>query len=313
MDKTILVLGGLLQAEIASLEQDFKILRLSHESDPDRALRKSQNNIVGIAASPSYPVKEHLISLFPNLEIISQSGVGYDSIDIKAAAKRSIVVTNTPDLVTNDTADTAIILMLNVARRAVEADMFVRVGKWQGGAMPLGTSLTAKTVGIIGLGRIGQAIARRAAGFDMNVVYHGRTEKPDQPYEYFKNLEEMASHVDFLVCACTGGPETRGLVHSGVLQSMKPESFLINVARGSVVDEQALLIALENKIIAGAGLDVYDNEPYVPEALLKRDNVVLLPHIGTATFETRTKMGQLVVENIRAHFDGKPLLTPVAC
>lgn len=312
MTQTILALGTLLPSEMDELERDFRVIRLSKELDPEAALQQHRNDIVGIISSPMKKVNRHLIQALPNLEIISQFGIGVDNIDLAAAAERHIVVTNTPDLVTNDTADIALSLLLNCARRTVEGDAYVRVGHWANGPMPLGVSLTGKTVGIIGLGRIGQAVARRALGFDMNVIYYGRQEKPEFSYSYYPDLMKLAEDSDFMILTVSGGPETRHLVNADVLKALGPDGFLINVARGSVVDEEALLIALRNRDIAGAGLDVFDNEPHVPEALYTMDNVVLLPHIGTATTETRKKMGQLVLQNLRAHFNGEPLTTPVA-
>ena len=312
MTQTILALGTLLPSEMDELERDFRVIRLSKEIDPEAALQQHRNDIVGIISSPMKKVNRHLIEALPNLEIISQFGIGVDNIDLAAAAERHIVVTNTPDLVTNDTADIALSLLLNCARRTVEGDAYVRVGHWANGPMPLGVSLTGKTVGIIGLGRIGQAVARRALGFDMNVIYYGRQEKSEFSYSYYPDLMKLAEDSDFMILTVSGGPETRHLVNADVLKALGPDGFLINVARGSVVDEEALLIALRNRDIAGAGLDVFDNEPHVPEALYTMDNVVLLPHIGTATTETRKKMGQLVLQNLRAHFNGEPLTTPVA-
>jgi len=236
--------------------------------------------------------------------------VGFDNIDVRAAHDRNIAVTNTPDVLTDDTADVALFLLLNCARRAVEADMFVRVGRWQSGAFPLSTSVSGKIVGIVGLGQIGSAIAKRAEAFNTKVFYHSRTQK-DVPYQYYSDLEEMAKDCDFLVLACAGGEETKGLIDLKILNALGSKGYLINIARGSVVNEEDLLIALRNRAIAGAGLDVFADEPNVPESMLSMDNVVLSPHVGSATLETRSKMGQLVVDNFLAHFDGKPLLTPV--
>lgn len=312
MTKTILHLGGLMPAQLDVLEQDFRIIRLTKEPDPEAILQQHRNDIVAILTSFTRRVNRQLIEALPNLEIICQYGVGVDNIDLDAARERHIVVTNTPELVTNDTADIALALLLACARRVVEGDAYVRVGKWANGPMPLGNSLTGKTVGIVGLGRIGQAIARRAAAFDMNVIYYGRQEKSEFPYSYYPDLVKLAEDSDFMILSVAGGADTRYLVNADVLQALGPQGYVINVSRGSVVDEDALLIALRNKAIAGAGLDVFENEPHVPEALYSMDNVVLLPHVGTATVETRTKMGHLVLENLMAHFDGKPLLTPVA-
>ena len=312
MSRTILALGTLLPAEMDELERDFNVIRLSKEADPEAALQERRNDIVGIITSPMKKVNRHLIEALPNLEIISQFGVGVDNIDLQAAKERHIAVTNTPDLVTNDTADIALALLMSCARRIVEGDAYVRVGHWVNGPMPHGVTLTGKTVGVVGLGRIGQAVARRAAAFDMNVIYYGRKEKPEFSYSYYPDLMKLAEDSDFMILTVSGGPETRHLVNSDVLKALGREGFLINVARGSVVDEEALLIALRNREIAGAGLDVFENEPHVPEALYTMDNVVQLPHIGTLTFETRTKMGQLVLANLQAHFNGEPLKTAVS-
>lgn len=312
MSRTILALGTLLPAEMDELERNFKVIRLSKEVDPEAALQERRNDIVGIIASPMKKVNRHLIEALPNLEIISQFGVGIDNIDLRAARERHIAVTNTPDLVTNDTADIALSLLMACARRIVEGDAFVRVGHWVNGSMPHGVTLTGKTVGVVGLGRIGQAVARRAAAFDMNVIYHGRREKPEFSYSYYPDLMKLAEDSDFMILTVSGGAETRHLVNTDILKALGRDGFLINVARGSVVDEDALLIALRNREIAGAGLDVFENEPHVPEALYSMDNVVLLPHIGTLTVETRTKMGQLVLANLKAHFNGEPLKTAVS-
>ena len=311
MKKTILAMQSILPDEMSELERNFRVIRLWKERDPEATIKEERDNIVAILSTYNATrVSESLIEALPNLEIIAQFGVGVNNINVEAARERDIAVTYTPDVLTNDTADIAVSLALALARRIVEGDMFVRVGKWHGGAFPLGMTLSGKTAGIVGLGRIGQAIARRLAAFDMNIVYHGRSEKPAQPYEYYKDIVEMASAADFLVVSCAGGEETKNLVNYGVLEALGSKGFLVNIARGSVVNEEDLLIVLRNKAIAGAGLDVFADEPHVPESLLTMDNVVLLPHIGSATIETRTAMGQLVIRNLRAHFEGEPLLTP---
>ena len=311
MAKTILALSSLYPLGLDALEERFSIVRLWQEKDPDAAIRAHRGDVVGIIATPGRNVSRSLIEALPNLEIIANFAVGVDNIDLTAARERGVTVTNTPDVLTADTADTAIALMLSVARRVVEGDAYVRVGKWGNGAMPLGVSLYGKTVGIVGLGRIGRAIAARCEAFGMDVVYCGRRKKSDISYFYYDDPKVMAEECDFLVLACSGGDETRHLVNMDVLRALGPKGFLINVARGSVVDEEALLIALRNKDIAGAGLDVYENEPHVPESLFTMDNVVLLPHVGSATVETRMAMAKLVIENLLAHFDGDQLKTVV--
>lgn len=311
MKRTVLALQPLLTHEMDILEQEFNVLRLWEDQEPERVIIQHSQEIFAILSTYNGSgVSKRLMAALPNLEIIAQFGVGYDNIDLVAAGERDIVVTNTPDVLTDDTADVALFLMLNVARRVVEADMFVRVGRWHSGAMPLSTSISGKTVGIVGLGNIGQAIAQRAAAFNMKVVYHSRTKK-DVAYTYYKDLKEMAEAADFLILACAGGDETKHLINYEILDALGANGYLINIARGSVVKEDDLLIALRNKSIAGAGLDVYADEPNVPEEMIKMDNVVLSPHVGSATVETRSKMGQLVIDNFLAHFDGQPLLTPI--
>ncbi|NCC22119.1 MAG: 2-hydroxyacid dehydrogenase [Alphaproteobacteria bacterium] len=312
MSVTLLALGSLLPAEMEELDRHFDVLRLWREPDPDAAIRARSREIKGILSTyNTKSVSRTLIEALPNLEIIAQFGVGYDNIDLGAVRDHQLALTNTPDILTEDTADIAFALILAVARRIVEGDMFVRVGKWASGSLPLGTSLQDKTVGILGLGRIGKAIARRADAFGMNVLYHGPNEKRDEPYRYYADLIAMAKDSDFLVVACPGGKATEGIVDLNVLERLGPRGFLINIARGAVVRDDDLLTALSNRAIAGAGLDVYWNEPAVPDALISLDNVALLPHIGSATVETRSKMGQLVISNLLAHFDGKPLISPV--
>lgn len=311
MTRTLLALGNLLPDEMAVLEQHFRIIRLWREADPEAVLQQERMNIVAVLSIAGVPVRTHLIEALPNLEIIAQNGVGVDNIDLKFTASRGIAVTNTPDVLTDDTADTAMALLLAVARRVCEGDMYIRVGKWANGPMPLGTSLSGKKVGIVGLGRIGQAIATRCEAFGMQIAYYGRSQK-DVPYAYYNDVKTMATDCDMMILAIAGGADTRDLINYDVLEALGKRGILINVARGSVVKELDLLAALSNRTIAGAGLDVYQNEPNVPEALISMDNVVLLPHVGSATLETRTEMGQLVVRNLLAHFEGKPLLTPVA-
>lgn len=309
--RTVLVLHPLLAPEMAKLEMMFRVVRLYNEADPEKALQTIKNDVVAIVSNFATPVRRGLIEALPNLEIVAQYAVGYDNIDLEAAKERGIAVTNTPDVLTDDTADTAVSLLLALSRRICEADMFVRVGKWSSGSFPLGTTPKGKTVGIVGLGRIGRAIAKRLVAFDMRVVYHGRKQKAELAWPFYKDLEKMAAESDYLVLACSGGPETHHIINAKVLEALGPKGYLINIARGSVVDEDALVDALVHKRIAGAGLDVYAREPHVPDALKTMDNVVLLPHIASATLETRTIMGEIVLANLEAHFSGKALITRV--
>lgn len=313
MKKTILALGTLLPAEMDELEKHYDLIRLWKESDPETSIKTHKNDIVAILSSyAGMPVTRRILEALPNVSMIGHFGMGVDSIDLPAAKERHIEISNTPAILAPDTADIALSLMLAVSRRIVEADMYVRVGKWPNGAFPLATSMTGKRVGIVGMGHIGKAIGRRCEGFDMVVSYHGPREKKDVSYQFYADLRQMAENCDFLVLACPGGPETKHLVNTKILRALGPKGFLINIARGSVVNTEDLLVALSNREIAGAGLDVYETEPNIPQALISMDNVVLLPHIGSATAETRAQMGQLVIANILAHFEGQPLLTPVA-
>lgn len=313
MKRTILALGAMMPPEMDELEQDFNLVRLWKEADPEATMQRIRNDVqIIVSAFNGMAVTRNIIESLPNLELIAQYGAGVNNIDVQAAKERSIAVTSTPDTPMNDTADTALGLILMTLRRFVEADMFVRVGKWNSGAFPVATALTGKKVGIIGMGRIGQAIARRCAAFEMAPMYFGPRRKSGIPYPYFVNLEAMAAEVDVLVCACIGGPSTHHIVNYPVLKALGPKGIIVNVARGTVVDTDGLLVALANKELGGAGLDVYENEPGVPEGLLSMDNVVLLPHVGGNTAETKTAMGKLVIENIRAYIDGNPLVTPFA-
>ncbi len=311
MKKTILAIQPLLHKEMAKLENKFNILRLWESNNPEQLIIDNSKDIVGVVSTYDCAgVSKRLMEGLPNLEIITQYGVGFDNIDISASQERGIIVTNTPDVVTNDTADLALFLVLALARRAVEADMFVRVGRWQSSIPYMGTSVSGKTIGIVGLGKIGSAIASRADAFNMKVIYHSRTKK-DVSYQYYDNLKEMASDCDFLVIALAANDETNGLIDYRVLDALGSKGYLINIARGSIVNEGDLLISLSNKSIAGAGLDVFADEPNIAQEIIKMDNVVLSPHVGGGTLETRSKMGQIVIDNLNAYFDGKPLLTPI--
>ena len=309
---TLLALTSLFPQQMDELEQHFDVVRLYKENNPETKLNEVKDDVTAVIATMNNPVRESLINALPNLEIISLCSVGFDNVELQAAKAQGVVVTNTPDLVTDDTADTAMALILAVSRRIVEADAFVRIGRWENrGKLPHGRSLTGKKVGIVGLGRIGQAIAKRCEAFGMDIAYHGRKKKEDVQYPFYSDVNELARVSDYLVLSCPGGEETRHMIGKGVFESLGEHSFLINVSRGSVVDEKALVQALQAHKIAGAGLDVFENEPVVPDELKTMDNVVMLPHIGTATVETRTAMGDLVVKNLLAHIDGKDVLTPV--
>jgi hypothetical protein len=236
--------------------------------------------------------------------------VGVDAIDLAAARERSIAVTNTPDVLTDDVADLALALILDAMRGVSAGDRYVRAGRWLQGAFPLQARMSGKRLGVVGMGRIGQAIARRAAAFDMQIAWHGPRGK-DLPYRYEPDLVALARSVDVLVAACPGGEATRGLISRRVLEAVGPRGYFVNVARGSVVDEAALVELLAARQLGGAGLDVFVDEPNVPARLLELDNVVLQPHVASATEETRTAMGRVVLDNVGAFVAGRPLRTPV--
>lgn len=245
---------------------------------------------------------KELIDALPALRVISSLGVGLDKLDLETARRRGIAVGYTPDVLNDCVADAAFALLMDVARRVSAGDRFVRRGDWTSRPFPLSTRVCGKRLGLVGMGRIGRVIAKRSMGFDMPVRYYSRRAVPDVPYERMASLVELAEWADFLVIATAGGPETRNLIDAGVLDALGRTGYLINIARGTVVDEVALVDALVNGRIAGAGLDVYENEPQVPEALVGLDNVVLLPHVASATEETRKAMGDLVLDNLHGYF-----------
>ena len=293
-----------------ALRGAFRVHDRTHQGDP-AAFAEIAPRIRAIAASGESKVPRELIAQLPALEIVSVFGVGYDGIDVAAARERGIVVTNTPGELDDEVADLAMALVLAVSRRLVEADRYVRSGAWANGPMPLARKVSGARIGIVGLGRIGKAIAQRAAAFGMSIAYTARSAKADAPYPYFATAEALAREVDFLVVITPGGAATRRLIDAKVFAALGKKGYLVNVARGSVVDEQALVEALLAGMIAGAALDVFESEPNVPAELLKLDNVVLTPHVGSATWQTRQAMADLSFGNLQAHFAGKPLLSPV--
>ncbi len=298
----ILQVGRLLPALESRLAARYDVHRLADESDPRAFLAARGAEFVGVATSARFGADRALIDALPHLQVISSFGVGLDAIDLDAARARDIAVGHTPDVLNDCVADTAFLLLMDAARQGSAADRFVRRGDWLRGTYPLATRVSGKKLGILGLGRIGRVIARRASGFDMDVRYHNRRPVSDVDYAYEPTLEGLAAWADFLVIASAGGAETRGLVSKEVLRALGPKGFLVNVSRGTVVDQDALVDALANRRIAGAGLDVFEDEPKVPEALFALDNVVLLPHIASGTHETREDMAQLVLDNLERFF-----------
>lgn len=287
------------------------IHRYWEAEDKEALLAEVGEKIDIVATDGHHGCPEPILSKLPNVKLISSYGVGYDNIDVPAANKHGARVTNTPDVLNDAMAEITVGLMISLARRLPEAEIFTRSGKWEQGNFGLTGELTGATAGILGLGRIGKEIARRLVAMKMNVVYHGRNEQKDQPYQYYGDLKEMAKAVDWLVVITPGSAETTGLVNAEVLEALGPEGALVNVARGAVVDEEALVAALKSGTLGGAALDVFEEEPRPHPELLTMPNTVLSPHQGSATRRTRALMGKLVVDNIRAHLMGEELLTEV--
>ncbi len=311
MKTDILVAGPFYQAQLERLDREFSTHKLWQAADRAAFLKECAGKVRGIATTGFHGATAELMDALPKTEIISCFGVGVDAIDLKAAAARKIIVTNTPEVLNDDVADLALALMLMASRRLGVGDRFVRDGKWLKGAQPLASKVSGKRLGILGLGRIGQAIAKRAEAFDMPIAYHNRKRVDGVQYRYYGDLAELAKESDFLVVICPGGAATRHIVNEKVMRALGPQGVLVNVARGSVVDESALVKCLQDGSLGSAGLDVFEDEPRVPEALLAMEQVVLAPHVGSATHETRNAMGRLTVDNLLAHFAGKPVLTPV--
>ena len=281
-----------------------------HETDP-AAFARVAPAIRAIIASGESRVGADLIAQLPALEVISVMGVGYDGIDVAAARARGVVVTHTPDVLNDDVADLALALMLAWARQLPRADRHVRAGDWSQGPLALGRKVSGARIGIVGMGRIGQAIAHRAAAFGMRIAYTARSAKTDLPFEFFPTAASLATESDYLVLITPGGAGTHKLVDAEVLRALGPNGCVVNVARGSVVDEAALIEALRAGTIAGAALDVFESEPNVPQALREMDNVVLTPHIGSATGQTRRAMADLAFRNLDSILGGHRAVTPV--
>jgi len=297
---------------MAVLQDEFTCRLLFEAPDREAFLRQHAAAVRGLATFGPLPVDGRLMDALPNLEIISNFGVGVDAINLDDARARGIVVTNTPDVLNDCVADTALALVLNAVRKFPQSEAYLRAGEWAArGPYPLTTSVSGKTLGILGLGRIGEAIARRALACGMKIRYHNRTRK-DVSYPYDPDPVALARNCDVLVVVTPATPQTSRIVNAEVLDALGPQGYLVNIARGSVVDEPVLLRYLREKRIAGAGLDVFADEPNVPPAFFSLDNAVLLPHVGSATVETRKAMGNLQIENLRRHFSGQPVLTRVA-
>ena len=313
MKPDVLYFGTFPPKTEAELNRLFNVHHYFNLPQPDDIPADVAARIRAVATEANRGITRAILDKLPNVEIISVFGVGVDAVDLQAAKERGIPVTNTPDIIGPEVADLAIGMMLASARQIVIADRYARSGDWaKKGPLGYGRSVAHKTLGVIGLGGIGRAIADRAVAFRMKVLYNATREKPGVPYAYVGDLVELARQSDFLMVACKGGPETQHLVSRAVIDAVGPEGTLINVARGSVVDEEALIDALTHKRLGYAALDVFASEPNFDPRLLDFPNVLLQPHHGTAAIETRTEMGQLMIDNIVAQFDKKPLLTPLA-
>jgi lactate dehydrogenase-like 2-hydroxyacid dehydrogenase len=297
---------------VEGVAKNFTLHRLWETQDQEGLLREVGPRVRGLAAGGSVMIDGAMMDRLPNLEIVANMGVGYDRVDAAEAGRRGIIVTNTPDVLTEEVADTAVGLLIATVRQLPQVDRYLRAGKWLQRDYPLTATLRGRKVGIVGLGRIGKAIGKRLEAFGLDIAYHGRNQQPGVSYKYYPDLRAMARDVDVLMCVAPGGPETKHLVNRDVLRALGPDGVVINVGRGSVVDERGLIEALKAKEILTAGLDVFEDEPRVPHELIEMDHVVLLPHVGSASVHTRNAMGQLVVDNLLAWFSGKGPLTPVA-
>ena len=311
MKPEVLVVGPMYQPALDALDREFVTHKLWLAADRDALIAACAARVRGIATTGFHGADAALIDALPKLEIVSCFGVGYDAVDVAAATRRGVVVTNTPGVLNDAVADLTLGLIIAAARRIPQGDRWVREGRWLKAPQPLAQHVTGKRLGIIGLGRIGQDIAKRAAGFDMRIAYHSRRRVEGSAFTYYADLIDLARNSDFLVAIVPGGEATFHLVNEAVMRALGPAGILINVARGSVVDEQALIRCLQEGALGGAALDVFEDEPRVPEALLAMDNVVVTPHVGSGTPEARGGMGRLTVDNLLAHFAGKPVLTPV--
>jgi lactate dehydrogenase-like 2-hydroxyacid dehydrogenase len=307
----VLMPAAMPEAVVEQLAKMTDLVRAWDNPDPDHVIRTAAADVRALAVGGHVGIDAQFMSRFPRLEIVASFGVGYDTIDAAWAGRNGIVVTNTPDVLNEDVADTALGLMLAAARQFPAAERHLRAGRWPHGSFPLTATLRGRTLGILGLGRIGKAIARRAEAFGLNIVYHGRRAQAGVPYLYCATVEALAEACDILVVVTPGGAATERLVDADVLRALGPNGILINIARGSVVDEAALIEALAAGTILTAGLDVFADEPNVPQALIDMDHVVLLPHVGSASQHTRAAMGQLVVDNILSWAAGHGPLTPV--
>jgi lactate dehydrogenase-like 2-hydroxyacid dehydrogenase len=310
----VLLIGPPKPVVVKGLTTAFDLIRFADVKDKDKFFAETAPRLRAFAVSATEErIPGALMSRFPRLEIVSSFGVGYDHVEVAWAAAHGVTVTNTPDVLTEEVADTALGLLLCTAREFPQAERYLRAGKWAQKGYPLSkATLRNRTVGLVGMGRIGQAIARRLEAMQVPVVYHSRRPAAGVSYKHYPKLIDMARDVDVLLVITPGGAATKNLINAEVLAALGRDGILINMARGSVVDEPALIKALQDKTIMSAGLDVYQREPEVPPELIAMDHVVLFPHLGSASVATRERMDQLIVDNLVAWASGKPPLTPVA-
>src|SRR5215207_5730935 len=308
----VLMLSPMMPLIMEGIGQAFNLHKAWEAPDRDALIAELAPRIRGLAPGSHYHVDGALMDKLPKLEIIANFGVGYDTVDAAEAGRRGIIVTNTPDVLTEEVADLAVGLLIATVRQLPQVDCYLRAGKWLEKAYPLTATLRGRKIGILGLGRIGKAVAKRLEAFGLEIGYHGRSQQADVAYRYYPTLVGMAKDVDVLMCVAPGGGETKGMVDAEVMRALGPDGVLINVGRGTVVDERALVAALQKKEMLTAGLDVFEDEPRVPKELIAMDHIVLLPHVGSASVHTRNAMGQLVVDNLKSWFSGKGPLTPVA-
>ncbi len=307
----ILLMQPFLPSIEGRFDDAYTVHRLYRAQDLEAFLAEVAPSVRGVVTGGARGISRAMMDALPALEIVALNGIGTDAVDLDRARQRGIRVTTTPGVLTDDVADLAMGLLLAVSRRICANDRFVRAGQWPTGGVPLAHKVTGKRLGILGLGRVGRAVVRRAQAFDMPIAYTSAHRHEDVSFRFVPSLEDLARDSDVLVVTLSGGPATQGIINADVLTALGPDGILINVARGSVVDEAALVASLVEGRLGGAGLDVFVNEPQIPEALWKLDNVVLQPHQGSATAETRLAMGELILANLAAHFAGEPLLTPV--
>ena len=305
MSKDIMLVSSVPTFMMNDLQQEYVLHDLAHILDPEAFTKVTA--FVGFGSMAK--VDRKLLAMFPNVKMISIFGVGYDGIDVAAAQERGTQVTHTPDVLTDDVADLAMGLILSIGRRIPQSDKFVRNADWVSEPFTMTHKVTGTRLGVVGLGRIGQAIAKRAAAFDMTIAYTGRRAKTNAPFRYYPTASELAANSDYLVVAVPGGDDTKNMINAQVLKALGPKGIVINIARGSVVDQTALIQALKDKSIAGAGLDVFWDEPNIDPQFFKLQNVVLTPHNGSNTHETRRAMADLALANLKAFFDEQPLLT----